>query len=53
MKCGGNEEQVCGGSDAVSIYGACAGGACTGKEKREGWKRGSVEAVRAEWAARK
>ncbi|KAF2640037.1 WSC-domain-containing protein [Massarina eburnea CBS 473.64] len=35
MKCGGNKDQTCGGADAISLYQACEGGACTSKVKRE------------------
>ena len=47
MKCSGNNKQVCGGSDAISLYKACDGGACTNAAKRLGRRSASVEAARA------
>lgn len=36
MKCAGNNKQVCGGSDAISLYKACDGGTCTNARRRLG-----------------
>jgi hypothetical protein len=52
MKCSGNQEQVCGGNDAISLYEACSGGSCTNAAKRHSRRLSSVEVARAEAAAR-
>lgn len=52
MKCSGNEDQVCGGNDAISLYEACAGGTCTNSAKRNSRRLASVEIARADAAAR-
>jgi hypothetical protein len=47
MKCGGNANEVCGGADAISLYEACSGGACTNMSKRSSRRLGSLEAAKA------
>ena len=47
MKCRGDESEVCGGADAISLYEACTGGACTNVSKRDSRRLASLEAARA------
>lgn len=47
MKCRGKDSEVCGGADAISLYEACSGGACTNLSKRESRRLASVEVARA------
>lgn len=43
MKCGGDVNQVCGGADAISLYQACSGGACTNSVKRQSRRLAGLE----------
>ena len=52
MKCSGNKDEVCGGNDAISLYEACAGGACTNAAKRQSRRLASVEVARADAASK-
>lgn len=47
MKCSGDESQVCGGADAISLYQACSGGACTNAAKRQSRRLANLEIARA------
>ncbi|KAF2195177.1 WSC-domain-containing protein [Zopfia rhizophila CBS 207.26] len=47
MKCSGDENQVCGGAAAVSLYQACKGGACSNEVKRESRRLASLEQAQA------
>jgi hypothetical protein len=47
MKCGGNKNEVCGGADAISLYEACSGGACTNPTKRDSRRLVSLNVARA------
>lgn len=52
MKCSGNQDEVCGGNDAISLYEACSGGTCSSAAKRQSRRLASVEVARADAAAR-
>lgn len=47
MKCGGDESEVCGGADAISLYEACSGSACMNPSKRHSRRLASLEVARA------
>lgn len=47
MKCSGDANQVCGGADAISLYEACSGGACTNAAKRMSRRLAGLERTNA------
>jgi hypothetical protein len=51
MKCGGDQNEVCGGADAISLYEACSGGTCTNLSKRSSRRLASLEVTRANAAS--
>lgn len=50
MKCTGNANQICGGADALSLYEACSGGACTNAAKRQSRRLARMELANAKAA---
>ena len=47
MKCSGNANEICGGAAAISLYQACAGGACTNSAKKRSRRLAAAERVKA------